>query len=313
MQQARLSTVKQVMRLSKAWLDTVETDPREIRDYGLKGKKKLVELFDAYLTVYPFVPKEQQKDIDLRLNRIARITQTPGYHDMNSIEDAQFDEDSLSYLRLCYLLARKGFNTDIYQQGIKKMIPRLNARMAQRGANQQMTFDRYYNFFHIKEPFPLVKSFENGIIAQRITPQALDEMDVYRLTHEIFAVYEYGDRPQVDFFTKDDRIYLRSALTDLIRTYIGKRDLDLAAELITCMSLLNWQSEPICNQAIAFLLSGQNPDGSFGNYESLRVIYEGYVKEGFYLHTTSVALKALSLTVNITGQFSIIPGQFSRE
>jgi len=295
---AKLPILNKEMLLSKAWLDTIRTNPLELRQYGIKGKKKLVELFDAYLAVYNLVSARERKFIDRRLYDIAKITQHPEYHNMAFIDDEQFKEDATSYLRLCYLLERRGFNTAVYRQEIKKIIPRLNAHMPERGINQQMTFHWYYSYFAIEEPFPSDKSFTKGIIAQKLDTKAMDEKDAYDLTHEIFAIYEYGDKPNVDFFTENDRIYLKNTLKELIIRYTASRDPDLTAELIICTELLKMQNDPVFKKAIDYLLSSQNSDGSFGNYERLHLIYGDYVKEGYYLHTTGVVIKALSLAFN---------------
>jgi len=74
---------------------------------------------------------------------------------------------------------------------------------------------------------------------------------------------------------------------------LGKHE--LAAELVSCLCLLKMTAEPVLKQGLSAIFSWQNPEGSFGDYERLRPIYEGYIKEGFYLHTTSVTLKALAL------------------
>lgn len=293
---AKFPSVEKAILRSKNWLDTVNTNPLLLRKYGIKGKKKLVELFDAYLAIYDFILPNNRESIAHRLEDIAGITQISEYHDMNSVDDKQFDEDATSYLRLCYLLEQKGFKTDIYRQEIQKIIPRLNERMPNRGANQQMTFHWYYRYFHIPEPFPLDKSFANGLIAQKFDPGVMNDKEVYDLTHEIFAIYEYGDRADVDFFSKDDKIYLNNTLGILTAYYIETQNPDLTAELVTCMYLLKMQDEPISKTAIDNIITSQNSDGSFGNYEGLRLIYEDYVREGYYLHTTAVVLKALSLT-----------------
>ena len=290
-----LPSFQELILASKSWLDTVIIDPLELRRHGIKGKKKMGELFDAYSTIHEFLPSAEQQSIDSRLKAIAEITQKAEYHDMVYINDKQFTEDATSYLRLCYLLERRGFDTALYREEIKKAHSRLNDHMPTRGVNQQMAFHRYYNYFGLEEPFPLDKAYEEGIISGRWTAAAMNRQDVYGLTHEIFAVYRYGDEPDVEFFTEEDKIYLKGVLNDLIIRYMEENDPDLTAELVTSMCLLNLRDEPIVKKAYDYLFSSQNADGSFGNFEDLRDIYEDYVKEGYYLHTTSVVLKALSL------------------
>jgi radical SAM superfamily enzyme YgiQ (UPF0313 family) len=289
----KLPGLKKSAILAKSWLDTVIADPAELRRYGIKGKKKLVELFEAYTAIYKFLPAPELQSLDQRLADIAKAGLKPEYHDMAVVDDKQFDEDSTSYLRLCYLLERKGFNAGPYRQEISGILPRLNARMSSRGINQQMAFRWYYNYFGLQEPFALQDAFQKGIIASRWEPEAMNDTDVYGLTHEIFAVFGYGDNPEAKFFSQEDEAYLRRVLKDLASRYIEGHDEDLTAELLSCMCWLKMKDEPIFKEAVDYLLSSQNPDGSFGNYEVLRVIYEERVKEEVYLHTTEVVLKAL--------------------
>lgn len=281
--------------LSKVWLDTVNINPLQLRRYGIKGKKKLVELFEAYLAIYKFLPGAEKESLDRRLNDIANVPQKLEYHNMAYVNKKQFKEDATSYLRLCYLMESRGFDTSIYQEEIKKIHPRLNEHMPTRGVNQQMSFHRYYNYFNLKEPFPLNKAYEKGIITGQWDAAAMNDKDVYGLTHEIFAVYQYGDKPEADFFSEEDKIYLKGILKNLISRYIESDNPDLTAELLSCMYFLEMQDESIFKAAVDYLLLSRNADGSFGNFERLRLIYGDYVKEGYYLHTTSVALKALSL------------------
>lgn len=292
----KLPVFNPVILSSKKWLDKLKLEPLELRSYGVKGKKKLVELFDAYLAIYEFLPPDGKKSLKKRLIDILEITQKPEYHNMADVDEQQFREDATSYLRLAYLMEHKGFDTRIYREEIKRILPRLNTHMPSRGVNQHMTFHQYYNYFGLEEPFPLDKAYEKGIIRRRWDPEVMGNKDVYDLTHEIFAVYQYGDKPEADFFLEEDKIYLREVLKNLIIRYIEERNPDLTAELLSCMRLLKFQDEPIFKAAVEYLLSSQNADGSFGDFERLRPIYEDYVKEGYYLHTTSVVLKALCLT-----------------
>jgi len=294
---SRRALFDKVISKSKEWLDTVNPNPFILRRHGIKGKKKIVELFEGYLAIYKFLSAAEQKIADKRLRDITAIAQIPPYHNMSYLNDKQFREDATSYLRLCYLMERKGLDTTLYRQEIKKILPRLNKHMPTRGPNQQMTFAWYYEYFGLDEPFPLAKAYEKGVIARRLSPDSINRFRAYALTHEIYAVYyRLGDKLNTEFFSEDDKIYLRGVLNKLIDRYIKKDDIDITAELVSCMVLLRMEDEPIFKTAVDYLLSRQNPGGSFGNYEWLKKIYGDYVKEGFYLHTTEVVLYALALT-----------------
>lgn len=284
-----------LMEKAKSWLDQREYDPQIIRDYGLKGKKKTVELLEAYLAIYDFVSLESKKEIEKKLNAIYALTLQPRFHDMQIIPDNQFHEDATSYLRLCYLLETKGFDTSYYRQRIKEVLPRYNGHLWKRGINQKMIFSRYYAYFGFAEPFDLMQSYKNGIIAQKIPPEYLSLVDVYSFTHEIFAAAGLEKSKAFEFFSKDDILYLRKAIKKLTILYLRKKNLDAVSELAICMALLEWPKNRFLFQVARYIIKSQNADGSFGNYEENRKVYGKFTDEGFYLHTTMVSLKALSL------------------
>lgn len=277
------------------WLDTIEFDPQQLRRFGIKGKKKTVELFEAYKAIAPHLPPQLRPSVELRLRKIARIADDASFHDMGAISAEQFAEDATSYLRFCYLLEKSGFGTTAYRQEIRAILPRLNAHLSSRGVNQQLAFAVYYRFFGIEPPFDLSAAYRTGIIQSRPDASALDSLEVYALTHEVLALAGFGDDSLRELLSESDAHYLGSVLNDLAVEYIRKRDPDLVAELLLCMELLRMRALPIIPQGIRFLISCQNPNGSFGDYERLRDLYGRRVDEGFYLHTTSVVLKALAL------------------
>jgi len=120
-------------------------------------------------------------------------------------------------------------------------------------------------------------------------------MDVYALTHEVYAAYDFGERLDEDPFSDGARLYLRGALPRLASVYRELRDPDLAAELATCLRYLRFTGDPAFAEALGYLLDAQNADGSWGSYAAARARLGEHVKEGLYLHTTMVAVEALSL------------------
>jgi hypothetical protein len=135
---------------------------------------------------------------------------------------------------------------------------------------------------------------KQGIIASRTDPATLSNPEVYDLTHEVYAEYEFGDRLDIDPFPAADKAYLHSALATLATRYIEHRDCDLLAEVVECMHYLRFAGEPGYRAGLSFLLSRQNQDGSWGIYASQRKALGDYVRQGFQLHTTLVAILALT-------------------
>jgi hypothetical protein len=82
-----------------------------------------------------------------------------------------------------------------------------------------------------------------------------------------------------------------AVLTDRL---IRAKDPDLLGEVVECMHYLRLQTEPAYLAGVKFLLENQNADGAWGHYPAERKRLGNFVKQGFELHTTLVALAALT-------------------
>jgi hypothetical protein len=289
----RRSAYSNALGKAKAWLDRLNVDPFAVRAAGGKGKKALTAFVDVYLTLYRAAAPDQRPAILNRMRRITAITEDPRFHDMATVSDQQFKQDATSYLRLAYLMEQAGLNTALYRQQIAMIEPRLNRHISSRGVHQRMAFAWYYEYFGLQEPFPLGDAFRHGLIAGRRDWRSMSYMDAYQLTHEVFVPYQYGEIRDSNFFTSEDKAYLRNALEALIELYMEKDDPDLTAELATCVSYLGIQDIPSFTGAIAYLISSQNADGSWGSYELLRERCGPVIDSDLYLHTVLVAIDAL--------------------
>jgi hypothetical protein len=285
----------EALRRTGGWLDAVQTDPAELRAHGIKGKKKLAELLDAYAYLERYAPEADRAHLRERFAAAAAVTGSGEYHDMARIGDHEFKEDATSYLRVGYLMDRMGLDTSRYREEIAQVQPRLDAHLRTRGSHQLMVFHWYYQHFGLAEPFDLAGAFTTGIIRSRPAAAAIDTTKAYGLTHEIFVPYHYGEDLDAKFFTAEDQAYLRPVLEELALRYRVQGDPDIEAELVSCQRFLGFTDSPGYRDALAYLLDAQRPDGSWGDYERLRPRFGDYVRQGFYLHTTSVAIEALTV------------------
>ncbi len=285
------------MSKARAWLDHLEVDPIELRAHGVKGKKKLVELLDAYVRLLQVTDDDADRArIEARIREVTGVTRTDAYHDMLRVDDKVFKQDSTSYLRAAYLMEKLGLDTTRYREEIRRIHQRLDDHMARRGSHQRMAFHWYYQHFGLTEPFDLAAGYRAGVIASRLDPYRYRRtLQVYDLTHEIFVPYRFGEVLQSDFFSADDRAYLRHTLDRLTVFYVMARNPDLVAELTSCIRLLGFTDLAVYREAIGYLLEAQHEDGKWGDYERYRKKYGRYVDQGFYLHTTMVVLDALIL------------------
>lgn len=279
---------------SRAWLDSVQVDPLVLRLHGIKGKKKLVEQLDAYRRLWMVATPAEKPALIARIQQVAAVTYEDRYHDLATLSDEWFKQDATSYLRAAVLLERMGLDDIRYRQEIRKIHPRLNGQMQRRGPHQQRIFHWYYENFGLEEPFPLADALQKGVIASREDPVLLTQAQTYELTHEVYALYEYGDRLDVDPFGAEDKAYLREVLAVLTDRLIRARDPDLLGEVVECMHYLRFEKDPAYLAGVKFLLESQNADGSWGHYPAERKRLGDFVKQGFELHTTLVALGALT-------------------
>jgi hypothetical protein len=297
---------------ARAFLDGLDVDPIALRAAGIKGKKKLAEALDVYARLLLVAAPEARPALLARVEALARPTREDRYHDMLSLGEREFHEDATSYLRAAFLLDRMGLDVSRYRAGIAAMKGRLDGTLRTRGPHQRRAFHGYYRHFGLEEPFPLEGALEGGLIAARADPDRLSRMDVYALTHEVYAAYDFGERLEEDAvqgaatsdpsprageepFAEPARLYLRGALPKLATAYRERRDPDLVAELATCLRYLRFTGDPAFAEALGYLLDAQNADGSWGSYAAARARLGEHVKEGLYLHTTMVAVEALSL------------------
>lgn len=286
---------KETAARAKQWLDRLAVDPIELRAHGIKGKKKLAEIMDSYARLYSVAKPEEKQTIMTRVKTLCAVTSQTNYHDMLIINTTEFKQDATSYLRVAYLMERLGLDTKFYRAQIDKVYPRLNEHMSSRGVDQRMAFHWYYEHFGLQEPFPLMSAFQTGLITSRKPADWFksNPMEAYNLTHEVFVPYKFGEDLNADFFTPDDKNYLRSILENMIPWYIQKKEVDLLAEFILCAAYLKTTDLPAYRDGLRFLLESQNTNGSWGQYERHRKTMGDYIEQGLYLHTTMVALDAL--------------------
>lgn len=283
------------LRRARTWLDGVRVDPIELRRAGIKGRKKFVELLDAYERLWRIADARDRPALMETIRRNVAIAYQDRYHDMLSVDDAIFKEDATSYLRAALLMQRLGLDTTRYRREIARIKPRLDAQMAQRGPSQRMMFHVYYQAFGLEEPFPLAGALEEGWIAKGRDPAQMAWTDVYDFTHEIFAAYDYGERLDADPFDARRKAYIAGALRRLIPEYIAKLNPDLVGELVACARQVRLVDLPVYTEGLDFLLRIQNDDGSWGSLEWARGKYGAHAAQGTILHTTLVAVDALTL------------------
>lgn len=285
----------QAVARAAVWLEALPVDPVELRARGLKGKKHFVEALDALTRLYRVASEREKPALLEKLRRFTAVTQTDGYHDMGRNEDLAFKQDATSYLRAALLMEGAGLDTTRYREEIRRIEPRLTGHLKSRGVHQRMVFAWYYRYFGLQQPFPLEAAFKKGVIARRVDPHAMTKGEMYALTHEVYVPFEYGDKLDAEPFTAAGREYLTDVLPHLVDLRIARNDPDLVAELVTCMRYLRITGLDAYPRGLQFLLDTQRADGAWGHYEQYRPKLGDLIEQAHVLHTTEVALDALTL------------------
>ena len=291
----RRADQRRALERARAWLDALPVDPIALRAAGLKGKKKLTEKLDGYVRLWRVAEPAEKAEIVERAREAAAVTADPRFHDLAQVSDEELKEDSTSYLRAALLMEELGLDTRLYREEIRKAKPRIDAHLASRGAHQRLAFHWYYRHFGLEEPFPLAGAAEDGLVARRPDPASLTSRDAYRLAHEVFVPYEFGDKlDQTEPFDTGEKKYLEAALDRSARRALVAGDVDLLAELLSSMRYLRLVERSVYRDGIAFLLDHQHADGSWGDVAEARRLFGERAAEGRLLHSTTVVIEALA-------------------
>eukprot|EP00808_Paulinella_micropora_P017197 g80702.t1 len=295
----RKADFERVIAAAKGWWSGLKVDAVYLASQGIKGVKKVGESLDLgiNLLVYAKTPAERTTVMAQIAELLAQTTQS-GYHQwMHICKDKQFDENSMSYLRVLKLMSQIRVETSYYRQQLTALVPRLSRRMAGRGAWQKDMFAKYYELFGLPKPPALanLKAASNHQQSQHIpnrTPLSGLQKDtmVYMLTHELYVAFEYGLSPIAveSVYSEADVAYLAKVLPALTTRYIAAQNADLVGELLTCMQYVKLTERPAYRQGLNFLLDDANADGSWGHYAK-----KPFMDIHLHLHTVSVVLQAL--------------------
>lgn len=111
----------------------------------------------------------------------------------------------------------------------------------------------------------------------------------YDITHEIFAVSNFGDRDPDQFLLEKEIQYLKDLIPQGVATYIAEGQVDILGELIICAKLLNYTDFYNFKDGVQYILDAQKEDGSFGLIE--RMAFLG--RPNLYRHGVLVVIWSL--------------------
>jgi hypothetical protein len=111
----------------------------------------------------------------------------------------------------------------------------------------------------------------------------------YDVTHEVFAISNFGDRDPRQYLLDDELEFLKKILSEGVSRYMEKDQVDILAELIVCAKMIGYRDFNGFDAAVQHILDSQKEDGSFGTIE--RMVFLG--RPNVHRHGVLVALWAL--------------------
>jgi hypothetical protein len=300
-------------RRARVFLESLapHIDPVRLRQENrMKGKKFFVEYLNGWWDLYQIGSREERAAIRELLEPIVERSRSEEYHDLARSDDREFKQDIISYLSACVLQSQFGFDTADYRKHIQEIIPRAVSpeHLRTRGIDNTMAlFYRLRQLGHEGGPnFCELWQRPGAVTREHPDLAALDQRQfwnwfrVYRMTHEIFYLTQFGHVP-MQCVSDGDLEYIRGMHSALIPIFMGHSNVDAVAELIIDLNYLDMTDLPEYAIGRRFLFDSQNEDGSWGDHDHIarhvalhfRSNPDYLPKVGQYLHTTSVTLSAL--------------------
>lgn len=282
------------------WALSLDVDPEELRkDYGLKGPKHLTEKLFLISRLYadeadPILRSLLRNQFRESLGETPRPPSTT----LPLGDRVRFREDIMSWIHACSLARQMGIALEKQYAEIEALTPTILDDLPHRAVSLQMMFVRLLDELAVAGAPPLEKLLDQSILGTRPGIQHLGIIPTYYLTHEIFVLTDYGRTPLPSSLAPESRLYLGLALPHLAERSLRSKDADLLAELLLCLGFCGLEQRWRFEDGIRYLLSQQNPDGSFdrfGNRGVRRPSGPPSPQEvyGSRLHATQVVVWAL--------------------
>jgi hypothetical protein len=286
-----LKTIKR----AKEWLDRLYLNLDLIAKYGYGDKKRLSELLGAYWMLYRYSTPKEQEQIRKRVEPFYAYTKKEKYLNLASLDAKLFKKNSMSYLRIMWLLREMHYDiTHLMDYFHKHLKTKMDAHLVQRGPWQKSMFARYYEFFNLEKPPVIQKtSHLKGLIGARLKIEKYKIRNSYALTHQIYVAYDYGATKKQTRFSEEDMKYIKPTLLGLAQYYRQRKSWDIHAEIVQCLIYVGETKHKEFTKSYNALLNAQNYNGSWGSYDHLKKQYGNFVDSKYYLHTTGVALSAI--------------------
>jgi hypothetical protein len=121
-----------------------------------------------------------------------------------------------------------------------------------------------------------------------VNPEYVNPMTlaIYYVTHELFSLTDFGELPPPSVIA-NNQVFFSGFFDKTIQWSMAINHIDLLAELIMCVKMLDLKDVPSIQQGIEFILSNQEDNGTFG--------ITNPTLPNIYRHGILVSMMALSM------------------
>lgn len=112
-------------------------------------------------------------------------------------------------------------------------------------------------------------------------------MAIYDIAHEVFSRTDFGELTPPPII-RENRAFFSELFNECIAWAITAKHIEILAEVIKCVKILDLDNVPSLDRGIEFIVSQQKGDGSFGITNATRA--------NVYRHGILVSIMALSLS-----------------
>jgi hypothetical protein len=125
-------------------------------------------------------------------------------------------------------------------------------------------------------------------VKSHFDPMYIDPISIttYDMTHEIFSLIDFGELPPPPIIV-ENQAFFSELFDEVIKWSITAKHIDVLAEAIMCVKMLDLKNVTSLERGIEFIISSQKKDGSFG------VTNPG--RPNVFRHGILVSIMALSL------------------
>lgn len=304
--ETQAQTVNQVIDKATHWLDG---HPASVWDNELMEVVEEVMFFYALYSAPGYAAERPYflREIASRHRAIEAYLAETGDMQLH----LQGDWAALTYPPLVHILFEVGLETDAYQVLIDELIA-LRRHLAPPGNTMRLWIAIYLarldlvpdsSVQHLLGNSALQQDPQKHVLLDYFADQAAASRDrhatiqlVYNLTHEIIALTDFGALSPPPVMTAQRTHYAR--LVDAAIAWATRESaLDILAELVFCVHLLDLGELPSLPAALELIISKQQADGSFGITNPDR---PNSVRHGVL--TTLLALKTLGASKRAVGR-----------